>query len=1029
VAALPVVNALRRVAFPLRLAAVRLSHRRGRAALLAAGIAAGAAVLAVVLGGSLVAQDEETSRALARVPPAQRTVTAVYSDLGVSRKGATLESTEPLVRGALATVTPQKPVPVLQYKLLNVGGGLVNLAGMDGVERWVRLRSGRFPRTCMPERCEVVRLGGVGEIHAAPGLRFVEVGEGTLRSPVLFGQLPGEEAARIGENFRPERPPPFVLAAGFDALARLPALAGFYRTYAWVVPLDPGRIHPWDVDGFLSSVTRARATLKSQSLFLDVAAPTDQLAAARSTGEVAAKRLLLIGGQAAALLLAFALLAAASMRRDTDAAWQRLTWHGARRWQLLLMTGVEAAAAAAVGVALGWVLGAGITAFVAEQASSPAGSILAHSVVDWSGLGALVALAAGAAFVVLLGLRAPSLPLGTRSLSVVDVAALGALLAVLVALARGQADAGTLASSNATGTFLLLLPGLVTFVIAVLCARLLGPGLRLLERATRNAAVSVRLAAVSLARSPGHAAVAVTFLVASVGLGLFALVYRGTLEHGNDERAAYEVPLDFVVREDLSPSHLVPPLDAAPVDAYRSLAEGTAVVPVVRETGTVGAFGGQSRFTLIGLPTKERLELRGWQDGFADRSLPDLLAALRPQTDVSLRGPQIPEDATELVLPASVVGGDVSLQADVITPEGHVLFLDLGTTDGRAERVLSAALPREARGGRLIALTIGRALAVEQHASEFTRVDGVLRLGPLAVRTPGGTRTIQNDYAGWLGVNGATPVGDSAVRYLVNEAAERRFQPRQPSDGTSVPVVVSPRLAAAAGADGALPLRVPGGVLRTRVVGVADRFPTISGDFAVADRDFVFTALNATKPGSGSVNEVWLRARDDTAAREIAHKLSAPPFDVLAVSSRRAIAAELASDPLSRGAVIVLAGAALGSVLLALLGLLLLLSSDIRDERGELFDLEAQGAGPSLLRRHLRLRGALVAGLGLVGGVGTAVALAALVVAVVTVTATASSGGPPLVLRLDALALFSVCAAYALGAAVLVWSVTRRAPR
>jgi ABC-type antimicrobial peptide transport system permease subunit len=1024
-----VVNALRRVAFPLRLAAVRLSHRRGRTALLAAGIAAGAAVLAVVIGGSLVAQDEQTSRALARVPPAQRTVTAVYADLGVSRKGATLQSTEPLVRRALATVTPEKPVPILQYKLLNVGGGLVNLAGMDGVERWVRLRSGRYPRTCTPERCEVVRLGGIGEIHGAPGLRFVEVGEGTLRSPLLFGQLPGAEAARIGENFRPERQPPFVLAEGFGALARLPSLAGFYRTYAWVIPLDPSRIHPWDVDGFLSSVTRARATLKSQSLFLDVAAPTDQLAAARSTGEIAGKRLLLIGGQAAALLLAFALLAAASLRRDTDSAWQRLTWRGARRWQLLLMTGVEAGVAGVLGAVLGWILGSGITAVVAEQASSPAGAVLAHSVLDWAGLGALAALAGGATFVVVLGLRAPALPVGARAISVVDVAALGALLAVLVAVARGQADAGALASSSATGSFLLLLPGLVTFVVAVACARLLEPGLRLLERATRSAAVSVRLAALSLARSPGHSAVAVTFLVASVGLGLFALVYRGTLEHGNDDRAAYEVPLDFVVREDLSPSRLVPPLDAAPLAAYRSLAADAQVVPVLRQTGTVGAFGDQSRFTLLGLPTKKPLDLRGWRDDFADQPLPDLLAALRPQGDVSLRGSQLPEDATELLLPASVVGGDVSLQAEVLTREGHVLHLDLGTTNGRAERPLQVALPPEAKGGRLIALTIGRALAVEQHASEFTRVDGVLRLRPLVARTPGGDRTIQSDYAGWLGVNGATPIGDSAVRYLVNEAAERRFRPRQPSDGTSVPVVVSPRLAAAAGAGNVLPLRVPGGILQTRVVGVADRFPTVSGDFAVADRDFAFTAVNAAKPGSASVNEIWLGADDDTAAEQIARKLAEPPFDVLAVSSRRAIAADLTSDPLSRGAVIVLAGAALGSVLLALLGLLLLLSADIRDERGELFDLEAQGAGPSLLRRHLRLRGALVAGLGLIGGIGTAVALAALVVAVVTVTATASSGGPPLLLHLDALALFAVCAAYALGAAAVVWSVTRGAPR
>jgi hypothetical protein len=62
VAAFTEVKALRRVAFPLRLAAVRLSHRAGRTALLAAGIAAAAAVLAVVLGGSLVPQDEQTAR-------------------------------------------------------------------------------------------------------------------------------------------------------------------------------------------------------------------------------------------------------------------------------------------------------------------------------------------------------------------------------------------------------------------------------------------------------------------------------------------------------------------------------------------------------------------------------------------------------------------------------------------------------------------------------------------------------------------------------------------------------------------------------------------------------------------------------------------------------------------------------------------------------------------------------------------------------------------------------------------------------
>jgi hypothetical protein len=1029
VAAFQAVNALRRVAFPLRLAAVRLSHRGGRTALLAAGIAAGAAVLAVVLGGSLVAQDEQTARALERVPAGQRTLTAVYADLGTVRYGETLATIEPRVRRALAAVTPTAPVRVLQYKLLRIEGALVNLAAIDGVGDWVRLRSGRLPETCTPERCEVVQLGGSGRVPSEPGLRFVTVGEGVLASPVPFGRLPGADAARIGESFRPAEQPPFLVAEGFDALAGLPALRSLYRTYAWVVPLDPSTLHPWDIDDFLASVTRARATLRSESLLLDVAAPTDELAQARTTGEVAGRRLLLIGGQAAALLLAFALLAAASMRRDADAAWRRLTWLGARRWQLVLMSAAETAVAAFAGAAVGWAAGAGATALLADRASSPAGAVLRHSVLAGTGLVAVAALAGAAALVVLLGLRAPALPLGGRSISSVDVAALGALLAVLVAVARGQADAGSLASSDATGTFLLLLPGLVTFVVAVACARALGPGLRLLERAARRAALSVRLAALSLARNPGHAAVAVTFLVASVGLGLFALVYRATLERGNAERAAYAVPLDFVVREDLSPSRLVPPLEAASLARYRELAPGLEVLPIIHQTGSVGALGGPNQFTLLGLPADGLADLRGWRDDFAAEPRGELAARIRPRGDVAMRGPAIPDDATAIVLPVSVVGGDVSLQAEVLTAAGTFLHLDLGLTNGRPERELRAALPADAGGGKLVGLSIGRALAVEEHASEFTRVDGVLRLGPLAVDRPSGRTTLVSHYRDWVGVNGATPVGDAAVRYLVNEAAERRFQPAQPTDGMTVPLIVSPRLAAAAGAGGVLPLRLPGGVLRGRVVAVATRFPTVQGDFAVGDRSLVFTALNAAKPGAATSNEIWIGAPDDQTAEAVASDLGRPPFDVLAVSSRRALADELAEDPLSRGALVVLAGAAAGSVLLALVGLLLLLAADVRDERGELLDLEAQGAGPRLLRRHLRLRGGLVAGLGLLGGIGAAAALAALVVSLVTVAANAAGAEPPLALDLDAPLLVAACAGYGLVAAMLVWAATRRVAR
>ena len=79
------------------------------------------------------------------------------------------------------------------------------------------------------------------------------------------------------------------------------------------------------------------------------------------------------------------------------------------------------------------------------------------------------------------------------------------------------------------------------------------------------------------------------------------------------------------------------------------------------------------------------------------------------------------------------------------------------------------------------------------------------------------------------------------------------------------------------------------------------------------------------------------------------------------MQSRRDTLARLQADPLARGALLTLAGTAAVALLLALVGLLLAVVGDVRDDRGELFDLEAQGAAPATIRAHLRLRALLVA--------------------------------------------------------------------
>jgi hypothetical protein len=1025
-----VTRSLRRAAYPLALARTRLASRGTRAAILGAGIAAGATVLGLVVGGSLVAQDRSLERALARVAPEDRTVHVAY--FGVPASGETAASLDRAARDALAPISDAAPISVVAYKVLRLQGAQVRIAGLDDLERWIRLESGRLPAGCTPERCEVIRIGGGGRVGSEPGIRLVEVGRARLVSGLPFAGFALGGEAVLGEN--PNRPdaPPFVLASGTDEVAALPALEAFYRSYAWVVPLDPDVVHPWSVDDFLADLGRARSTLEARAGAFELAAPTDELAAAEAASDIAARRLLLVGGQAAALLVAFALLAGVGMRRDVDAAWRRLTWHGGRRWQLLLLSTAEVGAVAIAGTVLGWLLAAGGTALVADAAGSPAGAVVANSLVSLRGAIAAVALALTATVVLLLALRAPAARLGGRSLSTADAAALVALAVIGVTLSRGELDARSLAAEGGTGSMLLLLPGLATLVAGVAAARLFAPALRLLDRAARGAGTSVRLAALSLARNPGRAAVALAFVVVSVALGLFALVYRATLEEGLADHVAYRFPADYVVTEDFSVGKLVPPLAAAPLARYEALPEAD-VVAVQRRSGSVGTLAGSRRFTLVGVPSKAIGRLRGWRGDFSETPLPELAERVAPRGDVELRGVEVPDDATELRLPVREHGGNaISLVADFVLPSGGFATVPLGTLPG-GPRVLRAPVPPEARGARLLGIGFRRVLEVEGHAQgNVLELTGTLRLGRLSFTRASGPPTVVPDYEDWTRVealNAETDAGTNRIAYFVTGAAATRFRLSQPTDGEPVPVVASPALAAAADSEGLLPLRLANGRLLVKVVGTANAFPTTSGDFVVADADLVATTMNADQPGVAVPNEIWVSGASAGARALLGQALREPPFDVLAVASRDEYERAVESEPLARGALLTLAAAAAVALGLSLLGLLLLLVSELRDERGELFDLEAQGVAPLTLRRHVRLRTLLVLAAGLLGGLLAGVVLGALVTDLVTLTADATAVEPPLVLRIEWPLLLLAVGGYVALAVLLVFVLTRHAFR
>jgi hypothetical protein len=981
-------GARQRVAVPVGFAFRRLRAHAERSVVVAIGIAIAAAVLALTAVGSVAIQDRAVQRALAQLPPSDRAVQAVWSGVP-AQSNLSFSQLDRLARAELRPVLSQPAFGVAVFRQATWGGAFVNLGAVDNLSRWLVLRGGRLPRLCTPHDCELVQIGGS---PVAPKLPFFHVvGRATLRA--------GAPLSAYFSAAGPNRPP-ILLADGVLPFTRTPLPDGpiVARTYGWIVPLAPGSIHDWELASLSGRIDRAQASLEGQSDIFSLSAPTDTIASIRATSRVAGERLLILGGDAAVLLLGFAVLASTRLRRDHRAVRRRLTWFGARRSQMLLVAATEVTGITIVASVIGWIAGAGVGTLLARHLGAPGVLVVEHSIFTARAFGIAVALAAVTALVMLAALRTETIAFGGLTVTVADVAALGALGAVLLALARGKADASSLASSGGTGVLLLLLPGLVLFVLAVAAARLLAPLLRLLELAGRRGPPALRLALLSLARSPGRVLLSVVFFVLSIGVALFAIAYRATLEHGETEQARYAVPASFVLQENLQ--KLVPVQQAVP----RTLAGAT---PVLRDSGFITADRGRG-FTLLALPAQAVVHIDGWRSDFSSRSLAALGRLLQPRVIPALRGVTLPRDARRLTLPLTISGEKIGISLVVLDRRGDYTLLDFGE-HVHGTYAPTVRLPAEARGGRSVALRIRFPLIASFVAGHRESGTG------LSVNDSSrGTLQLDRRFAGWIGVGGVNVRG-STVHYVVNRAADSILRPREPLEGEPVPIVASPAIARAAGPGGIVPLHVEEQTIEARVVGVSRYFPSTDGDFVVADLPTWLVAANTAAPGTATASEMWVDA---------AKRPDVPALDV--VSQREAIA-RLRGDPLARGALALLLAAAAVGLALAVVGVLLTVIGDLRDESGELFDLEAQGAAPADLRRHLLLRALAVAAVGLAGGLAAGAIVSALVVSVVTVTAGAGTPLPPLRLlfdwRLVALAFVVVAA----GSTLAAFAATRLA--
>jgi ABC-type antimicrobial peptide transport system permease subunit len=116
------------------------------------------------------------------------------------------------------------------------------------------------------------------------------------------------------------------------------------------------------------------------------------------------------------------------------------------------------------------------------------------------------------------------------------------------------------------------------------------------------------------------------------------------------------------------------------------------------------------------------------------------------------------------------------------------------------------------------------------------------------------------------------------------------------------------------------------------------------------------------------------------------------------VASRPALEAAAANDPFAVGMAATLLVGAVAGLVLALAGMLLAALAELRDERGELADLEEQGLRPAALRRLTTLRSVLVLVLALLAGTILGLGLAWFTASTVSVGLDQQPPMPPLVL-------------------------------
>ncbi|MFJ8577761.1 FtsX-like permease family protein [Micromonospora sp. NPDC093277] len=530
---------------------------------------------------------------------------------------------------------------------------------------------------------------------------------------------------------------------------------------------------------------------------------------------------------------------------------------------------------------------------------------------------------------------------------------------------------------------------------AVVALRLLPPATRFAERFVDRRPWTATILGMWQAGRRPHAG-PVLLLALAVGSSSLAWSLMASWERSQEEQARHTVGADL---------RLVERNGAAPADRAAALATVPGVdrvLPAWRDDVRLGRK--DLPVTVLSLDAARAKGLLRLDDAVGDASASELLDRLAHR--LASPGVALPAGARQFA-------GTVRTPVVSLFGEPRVVVVALLATDGGAtwrlplavgqgDQPVPFSVPLPETGGTPLRLT-----GFEADAGPATGISYRLRLDELRVTDASGGALKFSLGTGWRltdplqGPGGPAPVGSTTVDVthevklpegLLQFAHQppSRFAVVPAGDDPSVPALMTPGAAAALNlhSGDTVTLSLSGVSLPVRLVGQVAAVPATERDGILLDlptaADWLLGQQGTVRPSS----EWWLGTDGDHAAAAAA--LADLPATTLL--DRRQIAGEAARDPYWLGARTGLLAAALGAVLLALVGLAVDVWATTRHRMTEFAVLHTLGATPRLLARALLAEQTFLAGIGV--GVGLLVGAGVAATMVPLVILTPAAGRP-----------------------------------